>query len=93
MKANIALDCGGVLLYVNGAEEISYIETSPEFEMEALKVCEILARRNGFELMGEDEGGVEEFEDGRVRHWLAQTAFVQMSTEIDNEKKGVAFAS
>lgn len=71
----VTISLQGVHLYINAAEEISYLETEPTFSREALKVLEFVARDLSHELIGMNDGGMEDLGDGAIRHWLTQTWF------------------
>lgn len=64
--------CGGVELYLDKEAENTYILVRPGFDREALKVIEILAHDEGYELMPHGECLPEDLPNGDTRHWLIE---------------------
>ena len=80
LAAHLLTQFGGVISLVLGQVELyidatwgAYIQAGPDADLTALIEAERVAKRWGYEVMGEDEGGVEDRGNGILRHWLAMT--------------------
>lgn len=70
----MALYVAGVRLYIDSQSEESWIEMEPGYDFDVLRSMEAAVNQLGYEFMVE-VGSIEEFDDGRIRNYLAQTWF------------------
>ena len=65
----------GITLFIDRAEEMTYLDVAPDHSPEALPAFEQLAGLLGYELMPETECLSQELANGSIRTWLVELDF------------------